>query len=66
MEKKYGYGEKPRYISAEKTILSETKDKLIVRIPVVVRFRPIVIQPQAITITFQIEDIRIAIRVGAV
>ena len=50
----------------EKIILSETKDELVVWIPLVVRIRPIVIQPQTILIPFQLEDVRIAIGVSSV
>ena len=50
----------------EKIIVSKAKDKLILWIPLVVRFCPIVIQPQNIFIAFQLEDIGIAIGVGNV
>ncbi|MFZ2975498.1 MAG: hypothetical protein WA055_02595 [Candidatus Moraniibacteriota bacterium] len=51
--------------NAEKKILSEAKDNLIVSIPLVVRLRPIVIQPRlAVIVAVHIEHVRIAIRVG--
>ena len=58
----------PKYaiFGGEKIIVSETEDKLILGIPLVVRLRPIVVQPQTINVSFQLEDIGIAIPVGAV
>ena len=56
--------EKPRLIGAEKTILSETKDELVVRIPPVLGISPIVIQPQAIIIPIQVEHVQVAISVS--
>lgn len=41
-----------------------TEDKLVLGIPLVVRLRPIVVQPQLVRIAFHVEDARIAIRVG--
>ncbi|OGI32467.1 MAG: hypothetical protein A2271_04510 [Candidatus Moranbacteria bacterium RIFOXYA12_FULL_35_19] len=53
--------------NAEKKILSEAKDNLIVSIPLVVRLRPIVIQPRlAVIVAIHIEHVRIAVRVGFV
>jgi len=39
---------------------------LSIRIPLVRRFRPIVVQPQLRVITIQLEDVRIAIGIGFV
>lgn len=47
-----------------KEVLSDTKDKLIVEIPLVRRIRDVVVQPQAIVVPFQAEDVRIAIPVS--
>lgn len=35
-------------------------------IPLVVRIRDVVVQPQTVGITFQVEDVRVAIAVGIV
>gem|GEM_PF-6526338 len=49
----------------EKNILSEGKHELIVGIPMVLRLRPIVIQPKLVVlITLDIEHVRIAIRIS--
>lgn len=50
--------------NAEKKTLSEAKDKLIVEIPLVRGFRPIAVEPLAVVIPIDVENIRIAIRVG--
>lgn len=65
MEKKFEKlgKEKPRPIGAEKTILSGTKHKIVLGIPLVPRISPIVVQPQTIVVAFQVEDVRIAIGV---
>jgi hypothetical protein len=47
----------------EKKIVSETERKLVVRIPRVVGFRPIVVQPQTVVIAFEVEDVRVSIGV---
>lgn len=65
-------GEKIWKIRIEKTALcergkkrlSEAKDNLVVRIPLVVRFRPVVVQPQTILIVFNVEHVRVAVRVS--
>jgi len=49
---------------AEKKIVSETEYELVVRIPLIVRFGPIVVQPQTVIIVFNAEDIRIAVTIG--
>ena len=46
--------------------LAETEHELVVRIPLVVGFRPIVVQPQTVVVAFQLEDVRVAVRVGVV
>lgn len=48
----------------EKKRVSETEHELVVRIPLVVGFRPIVVQPQTVVVAFQLEDVRVAIGVG--
>ena len=48
---------------AEKKTVSETEHKLVVRIPRVVGFRPIVVEPQTVVIPIQVEDVRVAIGV---
>jgi len=45
-------------------MLSEAEDKLVLGIPLVVRIRPVVVQPETVLIPFQLEDIRIAAAVG--
>ena len=50
--------------ATEKTVLAETKDKLIVGIPLIARIRPIVVELQTAVVTIQIEHVRIAISVG--
>ena len=66
MEKKLGKSgkEKPRLIDAEKKILSETKHDGVLGIPLVPRLRPIVVQPQAVLVAFQVEHVRIAVAVS--
>ena len=68
MEKKFRKSgkEKPHRIGAEKIVLSQTKDKLIVRIPLIRRIRPVVVEPNPISIVFQVEHVLVAIRVGIV
>ena len=51
---------------AEKKTVSETEHKLVVRIPRVVGFRPIVVQPQTIVVAFEVEDVRVVIGVRIV
>ena len=66
MEEKFGKPrkEKPHLIRAEKKILAEAKNELILEIPSVRGICPIVVQPRTIVILFQIEHIRIAVRVN--
>jgi len=52
--------------SAEKIILSKAEDKLVLRIPPVVRIGPIIVQPQTVFVAFQVKDVRIAARVSYV
>ena len=51
---------------AEKKTVSKTEYKLVVRIPPVVGFRPVVVQPQTVVIAFEVEDIRVAVGVRIV
>ena len=46
--------------------LAETEHELVVRIPLVVGFRPIVVQPQTVVVAFQLEDVLVAVGVGVV
>ena len=70
MEKQHGTHriQKPHLIKrdAEKRTVSETEHKPIVRIPLIVRFRPIAIQPQLVIVTIQLEDMRVTISVRSV
>lgn len=52
--------------SRGKKTVSETEHERVVRIPLIIRFRPIVVQPQAIVVVFQLEDVRVALGVGFV
>lgn len=67
LEKKLGASrkEKPR-LRRGKEILSKTENKLIVKIPMIIRVRPIAIQPETIIIAFQLEHVRIAIGISLV
>ena len=53
--------EKPHSIRRGKEALAGTEHKLIVRIPLVVKIRPIVVQPQTAAVPFEVEDVRVAI-----
>lgn len=44
-----------------KKTVSETEHELVVGVPLIVRFRPIVVQPQTVIIVFQVEDVGIAV-----
>ena len=46
--------------------LAKTEDKLILGIPLVARIRPIVVQPQAVLVAFEFENVRVAVAVGFV
>ena len=37
--------------------------ELVVRVPVVVKFRPVVVQPQTVVIAFHVENVGIAVTV---
>lgn len=50
-------------VAGKKTV-SETKRELVVRIPIVRRLRPIVVQPQTVVVAFELEDVRVAVGVG--
>ena len=52
--------------AAERKTVSETEHELVVRIPLVVGFRPIVVQPQTVVVAFQLEDVRVAVGVCVV
>ena len=56
--------EKPQPIRSRKEAVSEAEHELIVRIPLVVRLRPIVVQPQTVIVRFEVENVRIAVGVG--
>lgn len=56
----------PRNFCGVKKRLSETKDKLILRIPLVVRLSPIAVEPQTIVIVFKLEDVRITVGISCV
>ena len=67
MEKQIGKSgkEKPHFLNnAEKKRLSEAKDKLIVEIPLVRGFRPIVVEPKTVVIPVHIEHFRIAVGIS--
>jgi len=46
--------------------LAETEHELVVRIPLAVGWRPKAAQPQTVVVAFQLEDVRVAVRVGEV
>ena len=46
--------------------ISQDKDKFVLRIPSVLGIRPIVVQPQAIIVPVQVENVRVAITVSYV
>lgn len=48
----------------EKKIVSETEYELIVRIPLIVGFRPIIVEPQTVVMMFEVKDVRVAVLVG--
>ena len=48
-----------------KETVAETEHELVVKIPLVVRIRPIVVEPQAILVTFHIKDVRVTVGVSA-
>ncbi|MEN9654124.1 MAG: hypothetical protein RL235_236 [Chlamydiota bacterium] len=50
--------------TAEKKTVSETEHELVLGIPLVVRFRPVVVQPRTILIAFNVEDVRVPVGVG--
>ena len=54
------------YDGRGKGALVTTEEELIVEIPLIVRIRPIVVEPQPVLVAFELEDVRIAIRVGSV
>jgi len=68
LEKEFGKPgeEKPRHIRRGKDILSRRENKPVLRIPPVVRISPVIVQPRTISIAFQPENIRVAVRVGFV
>jgi hypothetical protein len=48
----------------EKKTVSETEHELVVRIPLIVRLRPIVVEPQTVFVPFEVKDVRVAVLVG--
>lgn len=49
-----------------KEALATTENDLIVEIPLVVRIRPVVVQPRAVLIALAVEDVRVAVGVSSV
>jgi hypothetical protein len=49
-----------------KKIRAEAEDEHVVRIPLIVGFRPIVVQPQTVGVAFHVENVRVAIAIGFV
>jgi hypothetical protein len=49
-----------------KEALAATENDLIVEIPLVVRVRPVVVQPRAVLVALAIEDVRVAVGIGSV
>ena len=58
--------EKPHLVGTEKKRVSAGEHELIVGVPVVVRFRPVVVQPQTVSIAFHVENVGIAVTVRIV
>ena len=59
--------EKPRPIGDRgKEALATTKEKYKAGTPPVVRIRPIVVEPQPILVSFEVEDVRVAVGIGSV
>jgi len=52
--------------SAERRILSQTENKLVLGIPLVRGMSDVVVQPQVVVITFHVEDARVAVRISCV
>lgn len=50
--------------SAEKRLLSESEHKRVVRIPLIVWLRPIVVEPHVVFVVVEVEHVRIAVGVG--
>jgi hypothetical protein len=49
-----------------KETLATTENDLIVKIPLVVRVRPVVVQPRAVLVALAAEDVRVAVGIGSV
>jgi hypothetical protein len=67
MEEKFRKSRKEKpyvVIRTEKKIFSRTEDKLIAGIPVIVRIRPIAIEPLPVSIAIEVEHVRVAIRIS--
>jgi len=45
-------------------ILSETEDERVVRIPLVVWLRPVVVEIHAVVVVVEVEHVRIAVGIG--
>ena len=54
---------KTAIFSRGKENVAKTEDKLVVRIPPVVRLGPVVVEPQTVVIAFEVEDVRVAVPV---
>jgi len=52
--------------NAERRILSQTEDQLVLGIPLVRGVSDVVVQPQVVVITFHIEDARVTVRISCV
>lgn len=48
-----------------KEALAETEEELVLKIPLIARLRPIVIEPQTILIALDLEDVRVPVGVGS-
>ncbi len=49
-----------------KKTVSEAENELVVRIPLVVGFRPVIVEPRAVIVAFEVENFRVAVRIGFV
>lgn len=47
-------------------MLATTENDLILEVPLIVRIRPVVVEPQSVLIVFDVEDTRIAVGIGFV
>jgi hypothetical protein len=54
----------PKWYWEEIRKIAETKHKLVIKIPVIVRVNIIAVEPPVITVAIELENVRIAIGVG--